>query len=289
MSPNQSRKTHKLTDLVGGVKKRGVYSITQRGTRGVPSAAQIRLLQRKQRETRRNTKRATMQTPAGKKQKGVHTAFTPRLPARSMHEFLKNIYSRFARMQESMWRKRTDAQILSATRAALAAVEEYADYFSKKKVKDIEVAVFERKSFTEAKLEDLERYYRTLAVRDMAENYVETPGQFQELMTAGINDSLFEELGYIIPAVVLEYFKNLYNGRVYNMLEPKEKKFMKESFDFFLARTPRTVYELREGAPLPEWYLADLYKAMAAKIDANSMLLQKKQRETRRNAARSSY
>jgi hypothetical protein len=256
--------------VVGGVKKRGVLR-TQGGTRRVPSAAQIRLLQKKLRETRRNTKRATMQTPAGVKQKGVHTAFSPRLPGRlSMHEFLENIISRFARMQQSMYafKKRTDAQILSATRAALAAVEEYAEYFSKKKVKDIKVAVFEQESFTEAKHKDLERHYWSLAVREMAENYVDTPGKFQRFMAAGINDGLFEELGYIIPAVVLEQFKNLYNGRVYNMLEKKEKKFMKDSFVFFLERTPRNIYELREGAPLPAWYLKDLYAAMGAYADS---------------------
>jgi hypothetical protein len=287
-----------MTDLVGvGVKKRGVSSINQRGTRRVPSATQIRLLQRKLRETRRNTKRATMQTPAGKKQKGVHTAFTPRLPARSMREFLKNITSRFARMQDSMYpfKKRTDAQILSATRAALAAVEEYAEYFSKKKVKEIQVAVFEeyKGSFTEAKLEDLEKFYRSVVVHEMADNYVDTlETEFKNWISTGINESHFEEYGYIIPVAILEKFKNLYNGRVYNMLEPKEKKFMKESFDFFMARTPLIVYELREGAPIPGWYLADLHTAMlpmAAKIDANSMSLQTKQRETRRNAARSSY
>jgi len=54
MPSKQNRKTRKVTGLVGGVKKRGVY---QSGTRGVPSAAQIdvnsRLLQKKQRETRR--------------------------------------------------------------------------------------------------------------------------------------------------------------------------------------------------------------------------------------------
>ena len=242
-----------------------------------------------------------MQTPAGKKQKGVHTAFTPRLPARSMREFLKNITSRFARMKDSMYpfKKRTDAQILSATRAALAAVEEYAEYFSKKKVEEIQVAVFQeyKGSFTEAKLEDLEKFYRSVVVHEMADNYVDTlqdtlKSEFKNWISTGINESHFEEYGYIIPAALIEKFKNLYNGRVYNMLEPKEKKFMKESFDFFMARTPLNVYELREGAPIPGWYLQDLYTVMlpmAAKIDANSMSLQKKQRETRRNAARSSY
>jgi len=170
-------------------------------------------------------------------------------------------------MQQSMYaiKKRTDAQILSATRAALAAVEEYAEYLSEKKVDDIKVAVFERDSFAEAKLKDLETHYWSIAVHVMAENYVDVPGKFQKLMSAGIiDDSLFEESGYIIPAVILERFKNLYNGRVYNMLEPKEKKFMKESFDYLLARTPLNVYELRDGAPLPAWYLKDLYAAMDA-------------------------
>jgi hypothetical protein len=257
-----------------------------------PKQKQARRLPASRRGSIHTAKRMTMQTPAGVKKYGVHTAFSPRRPLRrtvhtffklynqqrrqirgivrrqDLHaEFLDNIISRFARMQQNMYaiKKRTDAQILSATRAALAAVEKYAEYLSQKKVDDIKVAVFDRDSFTEAKLKDLETHYWSIAVGTMAEDYVDAPAKFQKLMSTGIiDDGLFEEIGYVTPAVILERFKNLYNGRVYNMLEPKEKKFMKESFDFFLARTPLNVYELRDDAPIPAWYLKDLYAAMNA-------------------------
>jgi len=228
-----------------------------------------------------------MPNPAGVKKRGTHSAFNPRTPGlnyathvkifkrqkKAVYRVLKgknrerlaleDLFFYFSRLERSLDSKgENTVRILSAARNLMAVVEDYAEDISQKKIGEIKVAMISKHDYSEAKLKKLEEFYRGFMVDELGEGYVHYPDMFQKLMKDGVVHQEHFEEDYIIPAVILNRFKTYRDGHLYNLLEPKEKKFMDDAFKWFLDRTPTSVYELREGASLPSWYLTDLYQAM---------------------------
>ncbi len=241
-----------------GVKKRGVYSaFNPRNPPGLNYATQGKIFKRQKKAVYRVLKRRERETDAR-----MDLFFYFRSLERSLVLIDRLDLIGAARLDS----KKTD-RILATARNAMAVVEDYAEDISQKKIGEIKVAMISKErdiysQVSEAKLKTLEKFYRDFVVWELGENYVEDPGKFQKLMKGGVVDIDFFGEDYIIPAVILNRFKTYRGGYLYNLLESKEKRFMDDAFKWFLARTPSSVYELREGAPLPSWYLKDLYQAM---------------------------
>jgi len=231
-------------------------------------------------------KRMTMPKPSGVKKRGVYTAFSPQtysMGAESLEIRIRqrkqvNEYLRRDRLQRKKLiaiqhsfidasgimydSKKTDEQILTVFRAALAAVEDYAQLVAMKKVDGIKVALLDGvHPNVEVPLKEIENAYWSVFVRDMAEEYVGNPKRYQQDMARGTCEAMFDEM-YTVPASLLESFKTLRKGRVYNLFTPAEKKLLSDAINWFMERTPPNVYKLRDGAPYPSWYLKDLHAYM---------------------------
>lgn len=228
-----------------------------------------------------------MPNPAGVKKRGIHSAFNPRTPGlnyatevkifkrqrKAVYRALKgkerekraimDLFTDFSRLEQALDSKNS-RRVYPTARNLMAGIEEYMEDISQKKIGEIKLAMVSKTDYSEAKLNKLEKFYRGFLVDELGEGYVHDPGMFQKLMKGGVVPQDNFEEDYIVPAIILDRFKTFRDGDPYlrNRIEPMEKKFMDDAFKWFLARTPSSVYELRDGAPLPSWYLTDLYQAM---------------------------
>ena len=187
----------------------------------------------------------------------------------------KMVYN-FTCLQRSLYirKKRSDSEIAQRTLAALDSLYLVARYIHEKKSNDIHVAVFDgTKKKIDIRpgdasiLKQIHREYIDVMVNEMAENFVFDPSMYEKLKRngfvneAGVAD--WEEMGYIIPANTLENIKTMRNGRIYRLFNETERDLFDDAARWCIHRTPKMVYEMRDGVPLPAFYLNDLTSAMA--------------------------
>lgn len=233
-------------------------------------------------------KRMTMMQPAGIKKRGKYVGFRPRTLSRwSSERWISNLKStkqknamtfpmlvrkmvyNFTRLQRSLYirKKRSDSEIANRTLAALDGLYLVARYIHEKKSNDISVAVFYGTKDGDAMLKQIHRDYAHVMVNEMAENFVFNPSAYEKLKRNGfVNEADvadWEEMGYVVPAITLESVKTMRNGRIYQLFNGTERDLFDDAHKWCVHRTPKMVYEMRTGIPLPNFYLNDLTSAMA--------------------------